>query len=203
MKAVRSLVISVMNGAVFHRLEGRSVSNNQGSASSASPALLDSASNDVYHSISVPRAVAYDGDQRYSRLQRDGLVSRRDKSTAHLQEESQPLRRTTSTSEIEPLGSNIKRRNGAESEEDCKIVHQLEPAGKPSITKVIHGLDYKLRLSEDEDVCPTCLDEYTLENPKIMTGCSHHFHLGCIYEWMERNESCPICGKEMEFCESL
>lgn len=148
----------IQNGAVFHRLEGRSVSNNQGSASSASPALLDSASNDVYHSISVPRAVAYDGDQRYSRLQRDGLVSRRDKSTAHLQEESQPLRRTTSTSEIEPLGSNIKRRNGAESEEDCKIVHQLEPAGKPSITKVIHGLDYKLRLSEDEDVCPTCLD---------------------------------------------
>lgn len=28
-----------------------------------------------------------------------------------------------------------------------------------------------------------------------MTGCSHHFHLGCIYEWMERSESCPICGK--------
>lgn len=134
------------------------MSNNQGSASLVSPALPDSASNDVYHSISVSRAVAYDGDQRYSRLQRDGLVSRRDKSTAHLQEESQPLRRNTSTSGIEPLGSNIKRRNGAESEEDCKIVHQLDPAGKTSVTKVTHGLDYKLPSSEDEDICPTCLD---------------------------------------------
>lgn len=37
--------------------------------------------------------------------------------------------------------------------------------------------------------------EYTLENPKITAKCSHHFHLGCIYEWMERSESCPICGK--------
>lgn len=39
------------------------------------------------------------------------------------------------------------------------------------------------------------LAEYTPENPKITTQCSHHFHLGCIYEWMERSESCPICGK--------
>lgn len=37
--------------------------------------------------------------------------------------------------------------------------------------------------------------EYTPENPKITTRCSHHFHLGCIYEWLERSESCPICGK--------
>lgn len=41
---------------------------------------------------------------------------------------------------------------------------------------------------------PLCA-EYTPENPKIMTKCSHHFHLGCIYEWMERSESCPVCGK--------
>lgn len=39
------------------------------------------------------------------------------------------------------------------------------------------------------------LAEYTPENPKITTKCSHHFHLGCIYEWLERSESCPICGK--------
>jgi len=39
------------------------------------------------------------------------------------------------------------------------------------------------------------LAEYTKENPKIMTKCSHHFHLGCIYEWMERSDNCPVCGK--------
>jgi len=37
--------------------------------------------------------------------------------------------------------------------------------------------------------------EYTPDNPKIITKCCHHFHLGCIYEWMERSDTCPICGK--------
>ncbi|KAH0860757.1 hypothetical protein HID58_089018 [Brassica napus] len=44
--------------------------------------------------------------------------------------------------------------------------------------------------------------KYTSENPKIVTKCSHHFHLGCIYEWMERSEDCPVCGKVMEFNET-
>ncbi|CAI0454463.1 unnamed protein product [Linum tenue] len=35
-----------------------------------------------------------------------------------------------------------------------------------------------------------------------MTKCSHHFHLGCIYEWMERSDSCPVCGKVMAFDET-
>ncbi|KAE8673246.1 putative leucine-rich repeat receptor-like serine/threonine-protein kinase [Hibiscus syriacus] len=49
--------------------------------------------------------------------------------------------------------------------------------------------------SEDEDVCPTCLDEYERENPRIVLQCSHSYHLGSIYEWMERSENRPICGK--------
>lgn len=53
--------------------------------------------------------------------------------------------------------------------------------------------------SEDEDVCPTCLEEYTPENPKIVTKCSHHYHLSCIYEWLERSETCPVCGRIMLF----
>ncbi|XP_022635770.1 E3 ubiquitin-protein ligase At3g02290-like isoform X3 [Vigna radiata var. radiata] len=56
--------------------------------------------------------------------------------------------------------------------------------------------------SEEEDCCPTCLEEYTEENPKIVTKCSHHFHLGCIYEWMERSDNCPVCGKVMVFDET-
>ncbi|XP_074290156.1 E3 ubiquitin-protein ligase At3g02290-like [Silene latifolia] len=63
-------------------------------------------------------------------------------------------------------------------------------------------MDYFYSSYEDEDVCPTCLEDYTEENPKIVTKCSHHFHLGCIYEWMERSENCPVCGKTMAFDES-
>ncbi|XP_047318986.1 E3 ubiquitin-protein ligase RHF2A-like [Impatiens glandulifera] len=54
------------------------------------------------------------------------------------------------------------------------------------------GYTHVFSSTEEEEVCPTCLEEYTPENPKIVTNCSHHFHLGCIYEWMERSESCPV-----------
>ncbi|KAB1994363.1 hypothetical protein ES319_D13G094300v1 [Gossypium barbadense] len=55
---------------------------------------------------------------------------------------------------------------------------------------------------EDENVCPTCLEDYIPENPRIVLQCSHTYHLGCIYKWMERSENCPICGKMMMFGEA-
>jgi hypothetical protein len=47
------------------------------------------------------------------------------------------------------------------------------------------------------------LTGYTEENPKISTACGHHFHLACIYGWMEYSKHCPMCDKEMVFNESL
>ncbi|XP_057950252.1 E3 ubiquitin-protein ligase At3g02290-like [Malania oleifera] len=195
----------LLNGytAITHRIEGRALSlPTQGATSLSSlgigTSLTDSSLTDTYHSVS--RQVPCDTDQRYSRLQRDGLVSRRDKSTTHFQEDSLPLRQNVSSSGVERLGS-VKKSNLVESEEECELLHS-ESSEKILGMNVGHGITYVQPPSEDEDVCPTCLDEYTPENPKITTQCSHHFHLGCIYEWMERSESCPICGKEMEFCES-
>ncbi|OVA13981.1 zinc finger protein [Macleaya cordata] len=49
--------------------------------------------------------------------------------------------------------------------------------------------------TEEEDVCPTCLEEYDEENPRIITKCEHHFHLSCILEWMERSDTCPVCDQ--------
>ncbi|GJD12069.1 E3 ubiquitin-protein ligase At3g02290 [Galdieria sulphuraria] len=42
---------------------------------------------------------------------------------------------------------------------------------------------------EKEDICPTCLEPYTEENPKITAKCGHTFHLSCIYEWLERSRN--------------
>lgn len=51
---------------------------------------------------------------------------------------------------------------------------------------------------EEEDVCPTCFEDYDTENPRIVTKCNHQFHLSCILEWMERSHTCPICCQEMD-----
>ncbi|KAH0885719.1 hypothetical protein HID58_061815, partial [Brassica napus] len=52
---------------------------------------------------------------------------------------------------------------------------------------------------EEEEDCPICLEEYDMDNPKLLAKCEHHFHLACILEWMERSETCPVCNKEMVF----
>ncbi|TMX05012.1 hypothetical protein EJD97_003599 [Solanum chilense] len=54
-----------------------------------------------------------------------------------------------------------------------------------------------IKSAEEEDVCPTCLEEYDVDNPRIVSKCNHHFHLSCILEWMERSQTCPICDQEM------
>ncbi|KAG9146425.1 hypothetical protein Leryth_011708 [Lithospermum erythrorhizon] len=64
------------------------------------------------------------------------------------------------------------------------------------------NLPYVQYIYEDEeDVCPTCLEEFNYENPKIVTKCSHEYHLSCIYEWMERSKKCPVCNRLMQFDE--
>ncbi|KAL8117282.1 hypothetical protein AgCh_015258 [Apium graveolens] len=142
---------------------------------------------------SPPRPLPYDADTRYFRLQRDGLVSRREKGTSHSQEESNPLRMSDSDADSEPLVAANKWNESTceegSKEYDPKSAVRLS-MGRMSAT----GFAHIYSSSEDEDVCPTCLEEYTTENPKIITKCSHHYHLGCIYEWMERSDSCPVCG---------
>lgn len=63
---------------------------------------------------------------------------------------------------------------------------------------------YNLLEDESEDVCPTCLETYATDNPKIETTCGHAFHLQCIVAWETRSGSkfCPICAKLMDYVEA-
>ncbi|XP_042374209.1 E3 ubiquitin-protein ligase At3g02290-like [Zingiber officinale] len=185
-------------GETFQRLDGRLSAQIQttSSTSSAPASVSDNSLSET--SQLVPRPPPYEIDPRYSLSQREGLVSRREKSMSHIPEDLHTLRRNGSSSAVETLGS-VKKRNITESVEGCKITH-IE--SEKNLSTKASCTDFLVMSSEDEDVCPTCLEEYTPENPKIVAKCSHQFHLGCIYEWMERSDTCPVCGKEMEFYES-
>ncbi|CAN8260669.1 unnamed protein product [Cochlearia groenlandica] len=184
--------------SVFRRGETRSLS----SSVQATSSLTTSSSHDNFLSEafrSTPRPLPYDADPRYIR----SLVSRREKGSSHSHEEAEPLRSDTEA-DPESFGckwaSNRSIMSGKDSKEEYSSKSSLRILKSKSATDV--SRDNMFILSEDEDVCPTCLEEYTTENPKIVTKCSHHFHLGCIYEWMERSENCPVCGKVMEFNET-
>ncbi|XP_071703614.1 E3 ubiquitin-protein ligase At3g02290-like [Rutidosis leptorrhynchoides] len=177
-------------GALFQRIEGLPVSSSspvQGTASSSSVGFS------IPNNENATRPLPYDAENRFTRLQR-GLVSRREKMMTHYQDDSQ--------SGIEVMDFAKRRSGGVDSaDQDSSRSVDIESLEKSLKVKAFEGLLYEQN-SDNEDVCPTCLEEYSLENPKIVTQCSHHFHLGCIYEWMERSDTCPMCGKVMEFCET-
>ncbi|PPE02460.1 hypothetical protein GOBAR_DD00515 [Gossypium barbadense] len=178
---------------LFRRGELRSVpSSIQGTGSIISSASLDNSLSDMYQS--PPRPLPYDAETRYFRLQRDGLVSRHEKGSSQSHEESEPLR---GENDADPGSLSTEGKWNA-FERGSKEQHS-KSSQKLSSAKAPVGIGYIYSSAEEEeDVCPTCLEEYTPENPKIITKCSHHFHLGCIYEWMERSENCPVCGKVIE-----
>ncbi|XWS30869.1 hypothetical protein CRYUN_Cryun23aG0027900 [Craigia yunnanensis] len=160
-----------------------------------SSASLDNSLSDMYRS--PPRPLPYDADTRYFRLQRDGLISRPEKGSSHSQGESEPLRgEDDADSETLSRGGKWNACEQGSKEQHSRSSQKLSSAKAPV------GIGYIYSSAEEEDFCPTCLEEYTPENPKIVTKCSHHFHLGCIYEWMERSENCPVCGKVMVFDET-
>ncbi|GAB2288967.1 hypothetical protein Dimus_023272 [Dionaea muscipula] len=182
---------------LFRRGEVQALpSSIQGAAALTSSASTDNSLSDMYRS--PPRPLPYDTDPRYFRLQRDGLVSRREKGASHSHEETEPLRRSDIDADSESVSAGEKW--NSTGEDGSKEIRKSSV--KLSSRKSAAEFAYVSSSSEDEDVCPTCLEEYTAENPKIVTKCSHHFHLGCIYEWMERSENCPVCGKVMAFEES-
>lgn len=178
--------------AIFRRGEVHSLpSSIQGAASMTSAASLDNSLSDMYHS--PPRPLPYDVDPRRFRS------SRPDKGSSHLNEESEPLRGDVDGDQ-ESLSSGGKWNESSceDASKEYKSKSSVRLSSANNTTRA--GLVYAS--SEEDDVCPTCLEEYTEENPRILTKCSHHFHLSCIYEWKERSENCPVCEKVMVFDET-
>ena len=52
-------------------------------------------------------------------------------------------------------------------------------------------------LADDDACCPICFEEYCADNPKTPLVCGHHFHLGCMFDWYERSDRCPVCEEPM------
>ncbi|XP_057481484.1 E3 ubiquitin-protein ligase At3g02290-like isoform X2 [Actinidia eriantha] len=118
-----------------------------------------------------------------------------EKDTSHCHPEPELLSRNNAKICM-TTNDGVNIQNRAESKE-----RHSESSRTISSEKVDGGVAH-VNASEDEDVCPTCFEEYTQENPKIVTQCHHSYHLSCIYNWMERSEKCPFCAKLMVFSET-
>ena len=41
--------------------------------------------------------------------------------------------------------------------------------------------------------CGICLSDYEEEETLSMLPCRHHFHEGCVVDWLKINKHCPFC----------
>ncbi|WOK96653.1 E3 ubiquitin-protein ligase [Canna indica] len=141
-------LLVVEYGTTFQRLDERSVPSQiqiaTPSTSTAAGTTSDNSSCETYNL--VPRPTPYDADPRYSGSQREGLVSRREKSMGHIKA--------------------VKKRNIAESE-GYKLTHT--ESEKNLSTKACDA-GFVITTSEDEDVCPTCLEVVYMNGWKEVTS---------------------------------
>ncbi|KAL8150419.1 hypothetical protein V2J09_020227 [Rumex salicifolius] len=106
-----------------------------------------------------------------------------------------------------PIGirENIGTNSNAAIQLTNSHIYASSDAKNSDLEQQSSSIDFELELKKSDDSilyvideCPTCLEEYSEENPKMTTKCEHNFHLACIFEWLERSDTCPICNKEME-----
>lgn len=117
-----------------------------------STASFDNSISELYRS--PPRPLPYDADPRYVRLQRDGLASRREKGSSHSQEETEPLR---SDNDVDSESLNTGEKWNQSTCEEGSKEYQTKSSFKLSATKAT-GFMPIYSSSDDEDVCPTCLE---------------------------------------------
>ncbi|GFP89169.1 E3 ubiquitin-protein ligase at3g02290 [Phtheirospermum japonicum] len=164
--------------SLFHGGEERALpSPTRGTSSLTSTASTDNSLVDLYRS--PPRSLPYDADMRYFHLPLEGLVSRREKGSSHANEETELLRPHELHEESESVSAKGKWSDftcdeGLE-EYNSKLMLKLWTA-EPTM-----GFAHIYATSEDEDVCPKCLEEYTTENPKIITKCSCFTCNCCVF----------------------
>lgn len=126
-------------------------SSDQGAASLSSTASNNDSLSDMYRS--PPRPLPYDADPRYFRLQQDGQIPRMEKGSSHSHEETEPLQR--SFDDPESL-SDVKKWSQPTFEEGSKEYNKSSV--EFSTAKMASGDAHIYYYSEDEDVCPTCLE---------------------------------------------
>lgn len=144
--------------SLLHSGEHHAISSStQATASLSSIASRDNSLSEMY--CSPPRPLPYDAEHRYFHLQQNELVSGREKGSSHLHD-SEPLQRSDSDDDMEFPST------GNKWDESCQKGSK-EDYSKSSLnlstTEPKTGFAHIYPSSEDEDVCPTCLEGIVLQ----------------------------------------
>ncbi|XP_078159648.1 uncharacterized protein LOC144555254 isoform X1 [Carex rostrata] len=64
------------------------------------------------------------------------------------------------------------------------------------ISKCLKEATYRTCNESQGDSCVVCMEEYEKGDKMGTLRCEHHFHTGCIKNWLQMKNSCPVCKSE-------
>jgi len=53
-------------------------------------------------------------------------------------------------------------------------------------------------LPKEDASCAICLCDYEISEHIRFLPCHHHFHAGCVDQWLLTNKACPLCKQEIQ-----
>ena len=91
------------------------------------------------------------------------------------------------------------RRHGKSSRTDCDLKTKVEYYfhGKVVNSNSFGNLNDEKKENISCDNCPICQNRFQDCKQKITElSCGHTFHTNCLFDWLDKKESCPICREE-------
>lgn len=68
-----------------------------------------------------------------------------------------------------------------------------------SVLKSLPVFVYSSKTHADAMDCAVCLSEFEEnESGRVLPGCNHSFHIGCIDMWFHSHSTCPLCRTPVE-----
>ncbi|WVZ73878.1 hypothetical protein U9M48_022135 [Paspalum notatum var. saurae] len=105
---------------------------------------------------------------------------------------------------VERLGRTRQRTQDEDEDEDeeDEIVsidghYYLVPVGNKKARDAMLGLEEVLACHARQTECAVCLQDVDEVDMLMAMPCSHAFHQQCIFEWLQRKRTCPLCRREL------
>jgi hypothetical protein len=98
---------------------------------------------------------------------------------------------------IRSIGRNVNQDNFQDEtpvETFTRLGIQVNTEVKPEVKLEVES-EVKPEEEESTEICSVCLDDENCVDCK--TGCSHNFHAKCLSQWVNKNNSCPLCREKI------
>jgi len=77
-----------------------------------------------------------------------------------------------------------------------RLLNQFEGGAPPLTEEQIRNLPQTEITQEQVEKrlqCTVCMDDFKLQEQVRRLPCGHHFHEACIFPWLTRHNTCPVC----------